>query len=197
MIPIDYVVSLGHNCQTHFHIQRHNYNYEHGLPFNWSLSINHDGLIKLLDNKFSYLYNTNWAGIHFHDCGFTFCHIPFEQFKETKLLDLLYRCVNNFLDPGFQQKNILFIRRVTYISQKHKQDIIQSLKNVGFSNFYLELCADNDEKYNQYTDIDDIFYLNPNATHQGLNSWQGNYESWDKFFDYLLTKYQIKEQHNV
>lgn len=192
---IDYVISLGASCQTHFHIKRHGYNYPHGLPFNAAIIPSHKNLINLLSNRFTPLHDSYEAGISFIAAGYTFEHIQFSLFEGCGALNFIYRSINTLLSNELQNMSILFLRRIHAshdISPKtQKEEIHNALSNIGFKNCHIELCVDSSEHYDHH--INDIFHINPQPTMELENYWQGNHESWDKFFQYLLTKYSIRE----
>lgn len=169
-----YYVSLGHNCQTKYHIKRANLPTASG-PFDSSFTT-HQALLKCLATDFEDVFKGRGVWIECHHTDFRWGHRP-KEWLADEFFKVWKRQTTSFL--SLKGADVVFIRNLPSPDKLEKQysDISRCLAEAGYR--YRLIFTVNGE----CPQTENIFSMmgSPDSEH----IWHGCTKDWDKVFDRL------------
>lgn len=104
-------VSLGPNCYIAIYLAQIGYR-RASFPFDWLLTLDHNGMIKLLDDDFKYFLDPNYYSIHTNlHLIHTYYHIEFRHEHDNDLIGKYGRRIDRFRRLNDYAGKVFFMRQ--------------------------------------------------------------------------------------
>lgn len=155
-------ISLGPECYVAGHLAQIGYR-RASFPFDWLLTLDHSGVVELLDDNFKYFLDPSYYSLHTNGALInTYYHIEFRHEHDNDFIGKYGRRIDRFRRLNNYSGKVFFMREsyagaespsfywpckdVLNISSEHALELKRALKNrfpnLDFSLVIMNYCAD-------------------------------------------------------